>query len=300
MGAVAAIGEGLFELGLEGDELDAPLRRGYGGDAANVLVMAARAGAETRLCGRVGDDAFGRLLLAFWRQCGIDTRFVHTDDAAPTGIYVNESAADGHRFHYHRSGSAGSRLAAGDVTDAFLDGIDLVHLTGITLSISASAADAARTAADRARATGTRVSFAVNHRPALSPDGDALIAAARAADIVFIADDEAERLLREREPDRIAAALGCGEQSELVVTSGRLGAAVLVAGEWTAAAAPAVEVVDAAGAGDALAGCYLAERVSGTPPAEALHLAVCAASLSCTRWGCAASYPDRVELDAFL
>jgi len=300
MGTVAAIGEGLFEIGLDSDAVDAPLRRGYGGDAANALVMASRAGAATRFCGRVGDDAFGRLLLGFWQQCGIDTRFVRTDDDAPTGVYVNENAVDGHRFHYHRSGSAGSRLVSGDVTGGFLDAIDVLHLTGITLSISASAAEAAHAAAARAWDGGVRISFSVNHRPALSPDGDALLAAARTADIVFVADDEGERLLGEREPNGIAAVLGAGAETELIVTSGAVGAAVLAAGEWSAVTAPAVEVVDAAGAGDALAGCYLAERVRGSSPAEALHIAVCAASLSCTRWGCAASYPGRAELDAFV
>lgn len=298
MSTIATLGEGLFEIGLDADEDEQPLRRGYGGDAANSAVMAALAGADARLCGRVGDDAFGRLLLAFWASRGVDTRFVRTDSTAPTGIYVNESTRAGHRFHYHRSGSAGSRLCPADVTDDVLAGVDVLHLTGITLSISVSAAAAAQTATESARANGARISFAVNHRRALSPDADALLAAARSADVVFVSDDEAEVLVGEREPQRIAESL-VGDDAELVITSASRGATVRAGGVWSELSAPAVTVVDAAGAGDALAGCYLAERSRARMPVDALRTAIHAASLSCTRWGCAASYPDRAELDAF-
>lgn len=288
MNALAFVGEGLFEIGLDGETLGA----GYGGDAPNAAVMAALAGADARLGGRVGDDAFGRMLLAFWQERGVDTRFVRVDETAPTGIYVNETTEAGHRFDYHRTGSAGSRLAPEDVSEELLADVATVHLTGITLTVSPAAA---RAALDRA----PRVSFAVNHRPRLAPDPAALLAAARAAQIVFVSDEEGEALLGEREPERIAAALG-GEAEELVVTSGARGAAVLAGGAWSEVEAPPVEVVDAAGAGDALAGCYLAERVRGSEPAAALRTAVAAASLSCRSRGCAASYPNRTELDDFL
>jgi 2-dehydro-3-deoxygluconokinase len=185
------------------------------------------------------------------------------------------------------------------VTSPVLDGVAVLYHTGITRSISGSAADAADAAVERARANGARIAFAVNHRPALEPDDDDLVAAACSADIVFVSDDEAEALLGERRPEAIASVLDESGAHELVITSAAHGAVVRASGSWTRVDAPSIEVVDAAGAGDALAGCYLAERVRGTAPAAALRLAVAAASLSCTRWGCAASYPARAELSAF-
>jgi 2-dehydro-3-deoxygluconokinase len=297
MSAIAAVGEGLFELGLGDGE---QVRRGFGGDAPNSAVMAALAGADARICGRVGDDALGRLLLDFWSRCGVDTRFVVVDAGGPTGIYVCETSPAGHRYDYHRTASAGSRLRPDDVTRTLLEGVGTVHFTGITLSISASAADAARAAQQRARAQGARVSFAVNYRPALEPDVSLLLAAARSADVVFVSRDEAELLVGESEPGRIADALSVGSRTELIVTSGSGGAAVLTDGAWSAVPAPSVTVVDAGGAGDALAGCYLAERSRGRPAADALRVAIVAASLSCMGAGCAASYPQRAELDAAL
>lgn len=288
---IGTIGEGLYELGVDEGAVDEAPRGGYGGDAANTAVMAARLGGG-RLCARVGDDALGRLLLDFWRRNGVDTRSVAID-AAPTGIYVNERlAAGGCRFHYHRRGSAGSRLSADDVDDAFLDGLGALHYTGVTLAISTSAAAAARLAARRARERGALVSFAVNHRPALQPDVRELAAAARGADVVFASREESELVF--------AAAAPNPSLRELVLTLGADGAVVFAGGEEIRVAAPPVESVDASGAGDALAAVYLADRIAGVPAGRALARAVTAATLSCRSFGAALSYPDPAELDAAL
>ena len=288
--AIGAIGEGLFELGLDEDDVHGPVRRGYGGDAGNTAVMAARLGHEARLCSRVGSDALGRMLLAFWRESGVDTRWVVEDESAPTGIYVNERASDGHRFHYHRRGSAGSRLSAADVPDGFLDGLTFLHTTGVTLAISATATDAARGAARRARERGIATSFAVNHRPALGGSVAELLEEARASDVVFFSDEECTLLLGTDEPGEIARALG--GDCELVITRGPDGAVVVAEGAQSRVAAPPVEVVDATGAGDALAAAYLCARLEGVMPHGALERGVAAASLSCLANGCALSYPE--------
>jgi 2-dehydro-3-deoxygluconokinase len=293
---IGTVGEGLFELGVdEGDPAALP-RAGFGGDAANTAVMAARLGGA-RLCGRVGGDALGRQLLEFWQRSGVDTRAVQVDEAA-TGIYVNERlTAGGCRFHYHRSGSAGSRFSTADVTGGFLDGLDVLHYTGITLAISTSAAAAARHAARLARDRGALVSFAVNHRPALHGDVHEIAACARGADIVFVSLEEADAIFGAAGADEIARALGFGP-AEIVVTLGGGGAAAYVNGSELRIAAPPIEVVDATGAGDALAGVYLAERVAGASAERALNRAVLAATLSCRSFGAARSYPRASELEA--
>ena len=286
---IGAIGEGLYELGVDEGAVYAQPRRGYGGDAANTAVMAARLGGA-RLCGRVGDDALGGLLLEFWRRADVDTRHVTIDDA-PTGIYVNERLSDGgSRFHYHRRSSAGSRLSVDDVTDEFLDGLDALHYTGITLAISASAAAAARFAAQSARERGALVSFAINHRPALQPDERELAAAANAADVVFASSEESELVLGAGAPSTTSR--------EFVLTLGADGAVAFTGGEEIRVTPAPVESVDATGAGDALAAVYLAERVAGVPVERALTRAVAAATLSCRAFGAALSYPDAAELDA--
>jgi 2-dehydro-3-deoxygluconokinase len=287
--ALGVIGEGLVELRCVDD--DDGLRCGFGGDVANTAVMAARLGATARLCGRVGDDLLGQRLVAFWRSSGIELGAVAADPRAPTGLYVNERVRGGaHRFLYHRAGSAGSRLVPDDVTDEFLCDLGWLHYSGVTLAVSETSAEAAAAAVRRARMVGTRISFAINHRPALAPDAAALAAAARDADVVFVSLEEAAVVFGT--DDEAALALQLGRACELVVTAGGDGAAVHHRGAVSRVAAPAVDVVDAAGAGDALAGAYLAARIGGAAPADALPVGVAAASLSCAADGCALSYPD--------
>ena len=295
-GKLGAVGEGLFEIGLDQGS-EGPLRRGYGGDVANVCVMAARAGMRTRLATRVGDDALGRALVAFWSSEGVDVAQVRVNPDAPTGIYVNERSAGGsHRFDYHRRGSAGSRLAPEDAGCALVDGLAVLHASGISLAVCGAATAAAL---EGARAAGASISFAVNHRPALGGDPEQVLAAARAADVVFVSDEEAELLLGTADAQGVRDALGATPR-EVVVTAGANGAAVATGGEVHDVPAPAVEAVDAAGAGDALAGAYLAARSRGDEPEVALRRGVAAAALSCRAFGCARSYPSAREVDALV
>ena len=57
-----------------------------GGKGANQAVAAARLGADVRMVGCVGDDDFGRQLLAALRAEGIDTGTVRIVPAVPTGL----------------------------------------------------------------------------------------------------------------------------------------------------------------------------------------------------------------------
>jgi 2-dehydro-3-deoxygluconokinase len=293
-GELGAVGEGLFEIGLDKGDTG-PLRRGYGGDVANVCVMAARAGIGARLAARVGADALGRALLAFWGAEGVDVGHVQIEAGAPTGIYVNErTPGNAHRFDYHRRGSAGSLLAPEDIAPAFISGLTVLHTSGISLAVVGAATAAA---AERARAAGALISFAVNHRPNLDGDPEAILAAARGADVVFISAEEAELLLETSAIEEVRAALG-HDPSELVVTLGANGAAIAAGSEVLTIRAPAVDAVDAAGAGDALAGAYLAARIRGLDPEPALRRGVAAAALSCRAFGCALSYPAGAEIEA--
>ena len=296
MRALGVVGEGLIELGL-GPLPDRSVVLGFGGDAANTAVMAAKLGRPARIAGRVGDDALGRRLLAYWVDCGVDVADVVVDSGAPTGIYVNELTPDGsHRFDYHRSNSAGSRLESGDLVDGFFEGLGLLHVTGITLSISADAAETALTAIERARARGVAISLAVNYRPALDPDLSLFREAAAAADVVFASDEDARAVFGIEEPGPLLARLL--RASEVVLTHGREGALLATASGTIEQRPPRVELVDPACAGDALAGAYLAARLAEAAPADALRQGVAAAALSCRARGCALSYPSGDEVEA--
>ena len=59
-----------------------------GGKGANQAVASSRAGAETVMVGRLGDDDFGRRLEAFLRDEGLDLEHVASESGVPTGTAV--------------------------------------------------------------------------------------------------------------------------------------------------------------------------------------------------------------------
>ena len=288
---IVCLGEGLVELALEPGSDTAGI--GFGGDACNVAVMAALLGADAAVAATLGDDALGRRLAAFWREAGVDVGAVAWDADRPTGIYVNELArADtARRFDYHRAGSAGSRYPT-SAAAAVAAAADVLHLSGITLAVSDALA-AAAAAATGALRPGARLSMALNVRPALAPDLALLREWAARADVVFASEEDALLLYETCAPDELSALL---PNAELVLTAGASGASVRCGGEWSRVDVPAASAVDTAGAGDALAGAYLAARTSAAAPGAALELAVRAATASVRRRGCAASYPTADEL----
>lgn len=291
MTTVAAIGEGLAELTLGEDGRSAAIN--FGGDAANVCVMAGRLGSSARLLGRVGDDELGRRLLCFWREQGVDVRYIHVDGDAPTGLYINEpDRLGGYRFVYWRRGSAGSRLSEQDLDPSFLEGVGTLVVTGITLAISQSAAATSLRAVELAKERGITVACVLNPRPALGADTGQLARFAASSDIVIGSREDCELVY--------GSAAFPTNTTEVAVTDGSRGATVAWAGGCAEQHAPRFEARNSAGAGDAFAGAYLASRLKGRAPEVSLRWAVAAASLSVRSDGCARSFPSLDETKTTL
>src|SRR5262245_31481449 len=140
-----------------------------GGAESNFAVALARLGVRVRWVSRLGRDPFGDMIEEALAREGIDLRWVRRDDDAPTGLYWKWRVDGQTRVGYRRAGSAASRLAPGDVPDEALDGVRLVHLSGITMAISETARALVLDVARRAKERGAIVLFDPNFRPSL-PD----------------------------------------------------------------------------------------------------------------------------------
>lgn len=235
------------------------------GAEANVAVGLARLGHRAAFVGRVGDDAFGVRIRSTLAGEGVDVSRVVTDPAAPTGLLVKELRVGTlAKVAYYRAGSAGSRLTPDDVPFDAIAAARVLHVTGITAALSASAREAVSSAVDAARAAGVTVSFDVNFRARLWPDRDEASATftklAAAADLVIASEDELPLI----EP----ALPGTGH---LVVTRGSRGAAVTLDGVTHEAPAVPVTALDTVGAGDAFVAGYLSALLDGLPPEECLR-----------------------------
>ncbi len=266
-GTVLCVGEALVALTPTRGTLReaSDLAVSAAGAELNVAVHLARLGLRSRFAGRVGDDAFGRRVRDVLEREGVDGGPLEVDPDLPTGLYAKDPSAAGTSVLYYRSGSAATRMRA--LPPGALDGVDLVHLTGITPALSPGCDALVDDLLDGPVPT----SFDVNHRSALWPAGRAAVRlrelAARAG-TVFVGLDEAVSLWSVRTADDVRALLP--EPAELVVKDGAVAAWAFTAHGVDVVPAPPVEVVEPVGAGDAFAAGYLATRRGGGSPREAL------------------------------
>ena len=83
----------------------------------------------------------------------------------------------------------------------------------------------------------------------------------------------------------------------VILTQGSAGATWCAGTSRTIIAAPRLPVVDTTGAGDCLAGWFIAETLRGADPAAALNVAVTAATMSCGAPGAQPSFPIREAVE---
>ncbi|MGS1004000.1 sugar kinase [Burkholderia glumae] len=277
--------------------------QGFGGDTSNFCIAAARQGARTGFVSAVGGDYFGRLLLDLWRREQVDTATVRVDAAAPTGVYFVSHGEHGHAFDYLRAGSAASRYAPGDLPLEALAAARVLHLSGISFAISASACDAAFAAIDQARAHGVQVSFDTNLRLKLWPLARAravMLEALRRTDICLPSWDDVTVLTGLDERDAIVdALLDCGPRV-VALKLGRDGAYVATRDARRLVPAFVVEALDATGAGDCFGGAFIARLVAGDDAFVAARYANAAAALSTRGYGAVAPIPDARAVRALL
>lgn len=300
MAGLVCIGEPLVELN---QQPDGRYLSGIGGDTSNCAIAAARQGARVAYLCRLGDDVFGDQIRTCWQQEGVDTSGVITAADETTGVYFVTHDQNGHHFSYRRNDSAASRLKPGELPADAIRSASLIHLSGISLGISASAADAAFEAIEIARSAGRTVSFDPNYRPALWPLSRAramIHEAMSRCQIALPGLDDARLLTGIDEPDRIADFYLHLGVEVVALTLGAQG--VLVATTELRKRLPAhpVTPVDATGAGDTFDGAFLAQWLLDQDPLEAAAYGNAAAALSTQGYGAVTPIPSRAQVMALL
>jgi len=254
------------------------------GAESNVAIALARLGVPATFIGRTGDDAFGQAVRRALRADGVDVGHLGVDPERPTGLLVRDRRAYGAgEVAYYRTGSAGAGLAVADV-DAAADAIRTaawLHVSGVTPALGDRPARAVERALELAAAAGVPASLDVNYRARLwTPEAARARLRPLAPRCALLLADEAEArlLLGEEAPDddrALADALRGLSAGTAVLKLGPRGALAVSADGPAACDAPAIAtVVDAVGAGDALAAGVIAATLAGEPLGERL------------RWGC--------------
>lgn len=289
----------------------------YAGAESNVAVGLARLGHGVTFVSRLGDDRLGRRIHRDLRGEGIDVAAVALDPIAPTGLILRDTLGHGISVDYHRAGSAATRLTPADLPLERIRAARVLHLTGITAAISATAHETVLAAARAAREAGVMVSFDPNVRMRLAD-------AERWREIVETFTDLSDTLLIGADDaasvgidDPVAWGHGRGvgvvvrkdgargateshapaAARDLALPRERGGGATA---PWEAGALAVRDVVDPVGAGDAFAAGWLSAWLRGVEPDRRLSEAAAVAACVVGSRGDTPGMPDPATRDRLL
>lgn len=271
---IVCLGEAMVELAPHGGGWDVR----YGGDTLNTAIHLARLGHDVAYLTALGGDPFAGPMRTAWAGEGIDVSTVLSIPERCTGLYAISLDPSGERtFAYWRGESAARVMFRARGVGQALEAArraDLLFFSLISLAIldETGRGEVLELAGD-VRARGGKVAFDGNYRPALWDERETARAwrdkAAAEADFGLPSLDDEQRLGGAAEADEVQRAWresGCGE---VVVKLGAEGASL---SDGSLVAPPKkLEPVDTSGAGDAFDAGYLAARLRGATPEQAVR-----------------------------
>ena len=313
---ITALGELLIDFTLcHTDEEGYPTMAAHpGGAVANLLAAAAKFGAETALLGKVGDDAFGKILRNTMENAGIGTAGLLTDKSVFTTLaFVTLDEKGDRSFSFARKPGADTCITFEELDLSILEDTKIFHFGTLSLT-DEPARTATQKAIAYAKARGKLITCDPNLRkPLWSSEEDArkqMLWSLQQADVVKISDDEvrflfgldaqagAEHILTHFAPQLVFVT--CGAQGCYFQNRQARGHVPGLSG---------LQVVDTTGAGDIFGGSALWKLLQfGKAPQdltehelqEMTRFACTAASLSTRYPGGISSVPDYGEVLRYL
>lgn len=300
---ILALGEAMVEFNQTGEGGGRLFLQGFGGDSSNFAVAAARQGATVGYLSALGDDPYGRMLRAMWDEEGINHDAVATDAEAFTAIYFVTHDDAGHHFHFFRKGSAASRMTPASLDRERIASAKLLHLSGISLAISASARETGFAAIEMARAAGTKVSFDTNLRLklwTLEQARETMFRAIALSDLCLPSYDDVLALTGLSDPDALVDHCHKLGAKQVALKLGADGALVSDGARRERISPFPCVPVDATGAGDTFGGALAARLVAGDDLFAAARHAAVAAALSTEGYGAVEPIPSAARVRAAL
>ena len=309
---VVALGELLIDFAPQGvNEANYPvLSANPGGAPGNFLAALTKYGCKTAMIGKVGDDAFGRLLVKTLEAAGIETKDVLLDPNVFTTLaFVSLDASGNRDFSFARKPGADTCLRPEEVDEALLASARVFHFGTLSLT-DEPAASATRKAIELSRKHDLLISLDPNLRkPLWKREEDAKAAiewSLRQADIVKISDEEVAFLWGVSPEEGARKLLEEYGVSLTYITLGPKGCLAVTRNVSVTVASPAgIRVVDTTGAGDIFGGSAMSQLLQcGKAPAELteaeltriVRFACTAASLSTQKHGGITSVPEPNEV----
>jgi sugar/nucleoside kinase (ribokinase family) len=261
-----------------------------------VAIMAARFGLPMACLGEVGDDYFGQIVLSGLEREGVSTAQVAVQRGGPTpvaGVLVDPQGEPGYLGYPGRQTlqalPAAWRAALATAEGVFVDGwIEEARMGSIVL-------EALRTAQEG----GAQTFFDPGPGNPRQDNGWQREAAALAT-VVLATEGEIERLTGERDPQRAARQLLQGATRLVVVKRGAEGCVLHTEEQALVVPGLPLDVVDATGAGDSLAGAVIYGCLNGLALAALGTLANVTGGAKVRKMGTGHQVPTLDEIRAVL
>ena len=305
---VVALGELLIDFTCKQTD-----REGYptmeahpGGAPANFLAALTKFGRKTALLGKVGNDAFGKLLMGTLENAGIETGgIVVADDVFTTLAFVTLDEHGDREFSFARKPGADTCITYEELNLDLIDRAKVFHFGTLSLT-NEPARSATYRAVAYAKAAGKLITYDPNLRKPLWKDLEEakrqMIWGLGQADVVKISDEEVEFLFGlgvEEGAQYLLDTFGlklvfvtCGADGCYFKNSTACGKVPSLSG---------IQVVDTTGAGDIFGGSAVWKLLElGVAPEalteeqlrEVVSFACTSAGLSTTKPGGISSVPD--------
>ena len=237
-----------------------------GGAPANVAVAASKLGANTAFIGKVGNDAYGKLLCDTLKKYNVSTDGVITDKSANTTLAVVSVNENGERsFAFYRKNSADTLLSENEIIDLQLRNTHILHFGSVSLTAEPSRT-ATISAVKRAKSFGAVISYDPNYRESLWSSLDEAVEQMKKpldlVDILKVSDEELPLISGKTDVEDGAKYLCDKYNIKLVlVTLGAKGAYYRFKDCAGIVDGVSVTVADTNGAGDTFFGAFLSRMV---------------------------------------
>ncbi len=275
-----------------------------GGAPCNMLAMLQKLGYRTAFLGKVGNDAFGKMLGNVIREAGVCTDGLVYDDQVHTTLALVHTFEDGDRdFAFYRNPGADIMLRESELKKELIEDCKIFHFGSLSMT-DEPVATATKAALALAKEHKKWISFDPNLRPPLWKDLEdakkAIWYGIEQCDILKIADNEIQWLTGEEDYDRGVVKIRERAAVKLInVTLGKEGS-ISYYEDKKVYAAPFLQenTVDTTGAGDTFCGCvlgYVLEHGLDNLSEEDLYEMICfanaAASIVTTKKGAIRAMP---------
>ena len=309
---VVALGELLIDFTMvSADPEGYPTMAAHpGGAVANFLAAIAKFGGKTALIGKVGNDAFGKLLLGTLEQAGIGTSGMVVDDSVFTTLaFVTLDATGDRSFSFARKPGADTQLKVEELELSLIDQAKVLHFGTLSLT-DEPAKTATQKAIAYAKEKGKLLTFDPNLRKPLWHSLDdakaQMLWGLEQADVVKISDEEVEFLFDMGVEEGAKHILNTFNMKLVFVTCGADGC--YFCNRVASGHVPGlkgIQVVDTTGAGDIFGGSAVWKLLqTGKDPEllteaelrDVVTFACKAAGLSTTKPGGISSVPAKQDL----